>query len=71
VYALDSLAILGIRLDDDSVLSLSEDTSDVCEFLAFEIFAYETFQRCTSDFDIHRLFGLFVCSNRKQFENFS
>ena len=43
VYALDSLTVLGIRLDNDSIVPLSHDTSDVCEFLALEVFAYEAF----------------------------
>ena len=56
VYTLDSLTVLGIRLNDDSVVSLSEDTSDVCQFLTFEVLAYEPFQGCACDFDIHSLF---------------
>ena len=71
VYALDSLTVLGIRLDDDSVLAFSHDTSDVCEFLALEVLADETFQGCARYFDIDRLLGLFVRSNCKQSENFS
>jgi hypothetical protein len=43
VYTLDPFAVLGIRLDDDSVVSLSEDTSNVCQFLTLEILAYVTF----------------------------
>jgi hypothetical protein len=43
VYTLDPLAVLGIRLDDDSVVSLSENTSNVCQFLTLEILAYVTF----------------------------
>lgn len=56
VYTLDPLAVLGIRLNDDSVFTLSEDTPNVCEFLTLEILAYVTFQRCARDFDVHRLF---------------
>ena len=70
VYTLDPFAVLGIRLDDDSVVSLSEDTSNVCKFLTLEILAYVTFQWCTRDFDIHRLFGHLVRSNCKEFESF-
>ena len=55
VYTLDSFTVLGIRLDDDSVVSLSEDTSNICKFLTLEVLAYVTFQRCACDFDIHRL----------------
>ena len=43
VYTLDPFAVLGIRLDDDSVVSLSENTSNVCQFLTLEILAYVTF----------------------------
>jgi hypothetical protein len=71
VYTLDSLTVLGIRLNDDFILPLSEDTTDVCELLTFEILAYVTFQRCARDFDIHNLFGHFVRSKCKEFENFS
>jgi len=60
VYALDSLTVLGIRLDDDSIVPLSHDTSDVCEFLALEVLAYEAFERCTRYFDVDRLFGHLV-----------
>ena len=56
VHTLDSLTVLGIRLDDDSVIPLSENTSDVCQFLTFEVFAYVTFQRCARDFDVDSLF---------------
>lgn len=43
VYTLDSLTVLGIRLNDDSVIPLSENTSNVCEFLTLEVLAYVTF----------------------------
>ena len=56
VYTLDPLAVLGLRLNDDSVFTLSEDTPNVCEFLTLEILPYVTFQRCARDFDVHRLF---------------
>ena len=71
VYALDSLTVLGIRLDDDSVVPLSHDTPDVCEFLTLEVLAYEAFERCTRDFDIHRLFGHLVRPECKELEDFS
>ena len=71
VYALDSLTVLGIRLDDDSIVPLSHDTSDVCEFLTLEVLAYEAFQRCTRDFDVDRLFGHFVRPECKELEDFS
>ena len=71
VYTLDPLTVLGIRLNDDSVVPLSEDTSNVCQFLALEILAYVTFQRCACDFDIHRLFGHFVRPHGKDLKNFS
>ena len=70
VYTLDPLTVLGIRLDDDSVVSLSEDTPDVCKFLTLEILAYVTFQWCACDFDIHSLFGHFVRSKCKELESF-
>ena len=66
VYTLDPLTVLGICLDDDSVLSLSHDTSNGCAFLTREILAYVTFQRCACDFDIDSLFGHFVCSECKE-----
>ena len=53
VHTLDSLTVLGIRLNDDFILPLSDDTPNVCEFLALEVLAYETFQGCTCDFDVH------------------
>jgi hypothetical protein len=71
VYTLDSFTVLGIRLDDDSVISLSEDTSNICKFLTLEILAYVTFKRCTRYFDVDRLFGHFICSECKELENFS
>ena len=70
VYTLDPLTVLGIRLNDDSVVPLSEDTSNVCQFLTLEILAYITFERCACDFDIHRFFGHFVCSKCKELESF-
>jgi len=71
VYALDSFTVLGIRLDDDSIVPLSHDTSDVCEFLALEVLAYEAFEGCTRDFDIDRLFGHLVRPECKELEDFS
>jgi hypothetical protein len=71
VYTLDSLTVLGIRLDDDSVIPLSEDTPNVCEFLTLEVLAYVTFQRCACDFDVDRLFGHFVCPECKELQDFS
>ena len=56
VYTLDPFTVLGIRLDDDSIVPLSHDTPNICEFLTFEVFAYVTFQGCTCDFDVDRLF---------------
>lgn len=70
VYTLDSLTVLGIRLDDDSVVPLSEDTPNICQFLPLEVFAYVTFQRCACDFYIHSLFGHFVRSKCKELESF-
>jgi hypothetical protein len=70
VYTLDTLTILGIRLDDDSVVSLSEDTSNVCQFLTLEILAYVTFQRCACNLDIHRLFGHLVRPKCKKLQSF-
>jgi len=70
VYTLDSLTVLGIRLNDDSVVPLSEDTPNVCKFLSLEVFAYVTFQRCACDFDVDSLFGHFVCSECKELESF-
>jgi hypothetical protein len=71
VYPLDTLTVLGIRLDDDSIIPLSHDTSNVCQFLALEVFAYETLQRCACDFDVDRLFGHFVCPECKELQDFS
>jgi hypothetical protein len=71
VYPLDSFTVLGIRLDDDSVVPFSHDTSDVCKFLALEVLAYEAFQWCTRYFDVDRLFGHLVRSKCKELEDFS
>jgi hypothetical protein len=70
VHTLDSLTVLGISLDDDFILPLSEDTPNVCEFLTLEVLAYVTFQWCTRDFDVHRLFGHLVCPKCKELEDF-
>ena len=70
VYTLDPFTVLGIRLDDDSVVPLSEDTPNICQFLPLEVFAYVTFQRCACDFYIHSLFGHFVRSKCKELESF-
>jgi hypothetical protein len=70
VFTLDTLTILGIRLNDDSIVPLSHNSPDFGQFLTFHVLAYESLERCTCNLDVNRLFGHMIRPNRKEFERF-
>ena len=68
VFTLDPFTVLGVCLNDDSVVPLTHDSSDVCSFLTFEVFTYESFERGTCNLDVDCLLRILVRSDCKEFQ---
>jgi hypothetical protein len=67
VFTLNTFTVLGIRLNDYTVVAFPKNSANICSILTLEVPTYESLKWSTRNLDVDSLLRNLICSDCKKF----